>query len=91
MISRLLLALIAFYRYVISPLMMPRCRFYPSCSCYAAEAIATHGGLRGSWLALRRLLRCHPWSRTSGVDLVPSVADGHHYRAAHHAAHSSRT
>ncbi|HEX2118457.1 MAG TPA: membrane protein insertion efficiency factor YidD [Acidimicrobiales bacterium] len=47
------------------------CRYWPSCSQYAVEALEAHGARRGSWLAVRRLLRCHPWARRSGVDLVP--------------------
>ena len=49
------------------------CRYWPTCSNYALEALATHGAGRGSWLAARRLLRCHPWARRSGVDLVPAT------------------
>ena len=63
-------ALLRVYRYGVSPLLGPRCRFYPSCSCYAEEAIDTHGALRGSWLTLRRLLRCHPF-HPGGYDPVP--------------------
>jgi hypothetical protein len=62
--------LIRIYQLGISPLLGPRCRFYPSCSQYALEAVAAHGSMRGSWLALRRLARCHPFS-TSGFDPVP--------------------
>ena len=61
MISRLLIALLRFYKRFISPLLGPRCRFVPSCSEYAMEAISMHGPLRGSWLAARRLGRCHPF------------------------------
>lgn len=61
---------IQFYRYAISPLMANHCRFYPSCSCYAQEAIETHGFLRGGWLAVCRLGRCHPWN-PGGYDPVP--------------------
>jgi putative membrane protein insertion efficiency factor len=68
--KRLLLGLIKAYRYLLSPLLGPSCRFYPTCSAYAAEAIDTHGALRGSWLALRRLLKCHPW-HPGGIDPVP--------------------
>jgi putative membrane protein insertion efficiency factor len=50
------------------------CRYWPTCSQYALNALATHGALRGSWLAGRRLLRCHPWAATSGVDPVPSAS-----------------
>lgn len=70
MVRRVLLRLIAFYSRAISPALPPRCRFYPSCSAYAAEAITVHGAGRGSWLALRRLLTCAPW-HPGGVDLVP--------------------
>jgi putative membrane protein insertion efficiency factor len=70
--SRLLVALIGLYRRWISPVLGPRCRFAPSCSAYAAEAIATHGALRGGWLALRRIGRCHPFNR-GGLDPVPPV------------------
>lgn len=50
------------------------CRYWPTCSTYAVEALETHGALRGSWLTARRLLRCHPWAARSGVDLVPVPA-----------------
>lgn len=65
---------IRIYRYAISPMMASHCRFYPSCSAYAIEAIELHGSLRGSWLAARRLARCHPW-HPGGVDPVPPVPD----------------
>jgi putative membrane protein insertion efficiency factor len=58
------------YRLVISPLLPPSCRFYPSCSAYALEAVQVHGALRGSWLAVRRLSRCHPF-HAGGLDPVP--------------------
>ena len=61
---------IRFYQLVISPVLPPACRFYPTWSAYALEAIMTHGVLRGGWLALRRLARCHPWGG-SGYDPVP--------------------
>jgi putative membrane protein insertion efficiency factor len=73
--SRLLLLLIGGYRRLISPLLAPRCRFVPSCSEYAAEAIATHGAGRGTWLAVRRVGRCHPFHR-GGFDPVPLKASG---------------
>lgn len=68
--KRVLLALIAGYRLLLSPLLRASCRFYPTCSAYASEAIDTHGALRGSWLALKRILKCHPW-HPGGVDAVP--------------------
>jgi uncharacterized protein len=61
---------IVFYQRVISPWTPPTCRYYPSCSHYALTAIQVHGVLRGGWLALRRLGRCHPWT-AGGVDHVP--------------------
>ena len=69
-IARVLLALIGGYRTFISPALAPSCRFTPSCSAYAVEAIELHGAGRGSWLALRRLLRCHPF-HAGGHDPVP--------------------
>ena len=69
-LAALLLALIGFYRQWISPLLGPRCRFIPSCSAYGLEAISRHGPWRGSWLTLRRLLRCHPFT-ACGCDPVP--------------------
>jgi putative membrane protein insertion efficiency factor len=65
-----LLAAVRFYQRAISPNLTPRCRFQPSCSAYALEAIEVHGAARGSWLALRRIVKCAPW-HPGGVDLVP--------------------
>lgn len=67
---KLLCAPILFYRRYVSPLTPPACRFTPTCSQYALEALRKHGPLRGLWLAVRRLLRCHPWGG-SGYDPVP--------------------
>lgn len=66
----LLIGLLKAYRLLISPLYGQVCRYYPSCSAYALEAVQVHGSLRGSWLAVRRVLRCHPWA-AGGVDKVP--------------------
>jgi uncharacterized protein len=70
MVRRALLRVIGFYSRAVSPALPARCRFYPTCSAYAAEAISVHGARRGSWLALRRLVKCAPW-HPGGVDLVP--------------------
>ena len=72
-------ALIRLYQWTLSPLLGPKCRFYPSCSNYALEAIQRFGILHGSWLALRRLGRCHPW-HPGGIDPVPATCRMHsHY------------
>jgi len=71
--ARFLMLLLTGYRTFISPLLGPRCRFYPSCSAYALEAVQVHGALRGSWLAARRLSRCHPF-HAGGLDPVPARA-----------------
>lgn len=67
-----LVVLIYFYKYVISPLTPASCRYYPSCSEYSVQAIKIHGPLRGSWMAIKRIARCHPWG-PSGIDPVPKV------------------
>jgi uncharacterized protein len=65
-----LVYLIRGYQLAISPLLGPRCRFYPSCSHYAKEAIETHGAMRGTWLSVKRISRCHPLN-DGGFDPVP--------------------
>lgn len=71
-VRRVLLAGIGFYSRAVSPALPPRCRFAPTCSAYAAEAIERHGAGRGTWLALRRLLKCAPW-HPGGWDPVPAT------------------
>ena len=68
--KQLLIALLRGYRFLISPLYGQVCRYYPTCSAYALEAVEVHGAARGSWLAARRVCRCHPWA-AGGVDHVP--------------------
>ena len=68
--TRALIALVRFYRKQISPLSSPRCRYMPTCSAYALEALEKYGALKGGFLALRRVLRCHPF-RKGGYDPVP--------------------
>jgi uncharacterized protein len=72
-------ALIRLYQWTLSPLLGPKCRFYPSCSNYALEAIQRFGILHGGWLTVRRLGRCHPW-HPGGIDPVPATGRMHsHY------------
>ena len=73
--ARLLIVPVTGYRRFISPLLPPVCRFYPSCSEYALEALRTHGAARGLWLAIRRLARCHPFN-AGGYDPVPPRPQG---------------
>jgi uncharacterized protein len=67
-----LIALLSAYRFIVSPWFGQCCRFYPSCSQYALDALTAHGALRGSWLAVRRVARCHPW-HPGGIDPVPTT------------------
>ena len=69
--KRLFIAFIRFYQKYISPGLPPRCRYTPTCSQYALEAVERYGAVKGGWLALRRLLRCHPFSKRSFYDPVP--------------------
>jgi putative membrane protein insertion efficiency factor len=68
--ARVLILLVKAYRIALSPMLGSNCRFTPSCSRYAIEALRAHGTLRGSWLAFRRVLRCHPW-HPGGHDPIP--------------------
>ena len=70
LLTRAMIGLLRGYQVWVSPAFPPTCRFYPSCSAYAIEALQVHGPLAGSWLTLRRLLRCHPW-HPGGIDPVP--------------------
>ncbi len=67
------IGIIKLYRIAISPLFPPSCRFYPTCSEYAIEALTEHGAIKGSWLAIKRIAKCHPFHE-GGVDLVPRKA-----------------
>ncbi|WP_022923466.1 membrane protein insertion efficiency factor YidD [Serinicoccus marinus] len=69
-LARPLVWMIRLYQWTISPLLGPVCRYYPSCSAYGVNALERHGPLRGGWLTVRRVLRCHPWA-AGGVDHVP--------------------
>jgi len=67
----ILIKIVQFYRYIISPMLPSRCRFMPTCSEYALEALQKYGALKGGWLALKRILRCHPFSSCHGYDPLP--------------------
>lgn len=71
--SLLLRGLVRLYQWTISPILAPRCRFLPTCSEYAIDAIDRHGPLAGGWLALKRVARCHPWADW-GYDPVPDAS-----------------
>ena len=70
MLAKILLGLIRFYQYALSPMLPPRCRYQPTCSQYAIESVRKYGALKGGWLAAKRICRCHPWGG-SGYDPVP--------------------
>lgn len=74
-LSRFLIGLVYIYQYVISPVIGPRCRFHPTCSSYMIEAIQVHGPIKGTWLGLKRLSRCHPYN-DGGYDPVPPKSCG---------------
>ena len=79
----MLKAVVRGYQILISPLLPPSCRYEPTCSAYAVEALQRHGLLRGSWLTVRRLVRCHPWGG-SGYDPVPDAApESVHHESVH--------
>ncbi|MBM3507221.1 MAG: membrane protein insertion efficiency factor YidD [Alphaproteobacteria bacterium] len=77
MLAQFLALLVQVYRYTLSPVIGPACRYEPTCSVYAIEALHKHGALRGSWLALRRIARCHPWGGF-GYDPVPPAHSHSH-------------
>ena len=87
---QLLILLLRGYRFAISPLYGQVCRYHPSCSAYALEAVTRHGSLRGSWLAARRIARCHPWAE-GGLDPVPAVQDRSSSRPATTASAPTKT
>ena len=70
MIKTILIGVIKLYQWTIGPVIGETCRFYPSCSHYGVEALKKHGALKGSWLIIKRICRCHPWN-PGGIDPVP--------------------
>jgi putative membrane protein insertion efficiency factor len=79
MMRRVVLLPIRFYQYAISPFMAPHCRYHPTCSEYTAEAVTRYGALRGLWMGVRRVSRCHPWAE-GGYDPVPEKTQTHDSR-----------
>lgn len=86
---KILIGLIKFYQYIISPYLPPSCRYIPSCSTYSVEAISRFGILRGSWMAMRRIGRCNPWHE-GGYDPVPE-RDGHKHECHKEHKHTIQT
>jgi putative membrane protein insertion efficiency factor len=87
----LLILLVKGYRLIFSPYVGRSCRFAPTCSQYALDALNEYGALKGSWLALRRIGRCHPW-HAGGYDPVPTKTDGpQNHHCTHEASHPSET
>jgi putative membrane protein insertion efficiency factor len=82
-IDRAMIATLKLYKLAISPWLGAACRFEPTCSAYAEEAIRLHGPIRGAWLGTRRILRCHPWGG-SGYDPVPRPGGAKHIDCTHH-------
>lgn len=78
--TTVLVALLRLYRFAVSPMYGQVCRYYPTCSAYALEAVERHGALKGTWLSVRRVLRCHPWA-AGGVDHVPGATHAHPHTA----------
>ena len=76
---RLVIFIISLYRYLISPILGPRCRYYPSCSEYAQTAVGRFGVFQGGWLAMKRIGRCHPWHE-GGIDPVPEHLHDHKHK-----------
>lgn len=74
-VKSILKGLIKGYAYLISPLTGPSCRFHPTCSAYAMEAIDSHGALKGGFLAFRRIMKCHPWHKGPFLDPVPAIKE----------------
>jgi len=77
-VSKILITLIKAYRLVLSPWLGQQCRFHPTCSQYALDALEQHGPYRGSWLTIKRLASCHPW-HAGGVDPVPNSHNHHNH------------
>ena len=74
--KHLLIGFIRAWRFAISPLYGQVCRYHPSCSAYALEAVTVHGSVRGTWLSVRRIARCHPWAE-GGIDDIPEARHDH--------------
>lgn len=83
LLARAMIGAVRIYQRWVSPALPPTCRFYPTCSAYAVEALQVHGVLRGTWLTLWRLLRCAPW-HPGGIDPVPPARDAHSRSAEDH-------